>query len=804
MKSNTSHSLAESIRLGKPQPVIRNEPAVGFPRPRSPRRFPFTYGLWVLPWAVSFLAALDPVGAQTYIPGGPHSFTLSIFAEGAGSAPCSVAFSSCCEPRTVLVSDFLTGDIYLLQPGATTRVPSTGPTSACGLAQVRQPGGALKYYLCQGGPERVVEIDSAGQYVRTVADDASLLGFAMAIAPYPPILTNLPGFTGHLFVGPAGPNTNTILNLDPSVTNTPLGNPQVFLTVPGLAAFAFGPDPYPHGSLYVAVNAAGGGVRISRFSLPDGTNVWVSPPITNATGALPAVPGPAKGIALGIGTLRGYVYINCDDGTVWEMSTPDQSTEAAWSARAIVTAGGSGGHLMAADPGGTVGDVGYSTLLFTTPDKVMRLTLQNTKNPPLGFDGGWFGPPAEDTTPVPTLTGNGKHTFTLSMFACGFATIETGSGPIGPLNVAFVTPQALGFPSPMLVTEYSSGRVYLFPDDDLTVPQSTAGVPSSPGAGPRNACALAQILRPDVPGGFFYYMCRQGTGDVVQISEITGEVLRVVASNQTYFASATAMVPYPPTGTNQGLVGHLFVGAGPGIIDLDPTLPDAFRIITNASVPFRDGFVFDTNGLLYAVQNSSTNGSKILGFTVPEGRQFWEFGPYTNPITHLPPGFDGLAAGLGSLAGYLYANCNDGSVVEICTPYGPEPAGTSYVICTGGSRGDFVSADNGPYGTSGGFPSLLFTQSDKIMRLDPPPGGFCAGPSQRTDSFRALGQSTLTISLLSASQVQVSWPASYTMWALESTLSLRNPAWSAIPGATNSPVTIQVTSTNRFFRLKGP
>ena len=66
---------------------------------------------------------------------------------------------------------------------------------------------------------------------------------------------------------------------------------------------------------------------------------------------------------------------------------------------------------------------------------------------------------------------------------------------------------------------------------------------------------------------------------------------------------------------------------------------------------------------------------------------------------------DGTAVGTGALAGNIFANTNDGRLVEINLSTTAQT-----VIASGGSRGDFVKVD-----PSNG--TLLLTQSDSILRL---------------------------------------------------------------------------------------
>src|SRR5205085_6445150 len=80
---------------------------------------------------------------------------------------------------------------------------------------------------------------------------------------------------------------------------------------------------------------------------------------------------------------------------------------------------------------------------------------------------------------------------------------------------------------------------------------------------------------------------------------------------------------------------------------------------------------------------------------------------------------DGTALGVGSLSGKIFANTNEGQVIEIDLN---DPT-DQVLIASGGSRGDFATVDPNT-GT------LLLTQSGEVVRLIPGAGGgFGGGPN---------------------------------------------------------------------------
>jgi hypothetical protein len=48
----------------------------------------------------------------------------------------------------------------------------------------------------------------------------------------------------------------------------------------------------------------------------------------------------------------------------------------------------------------------------------------------------------------------------------------------------------------------------------------------------------------------------------------------------------------------------------------------------------------------------------------------------------------------------------------------------------------------------------------------------------------------------------ISWAQSVTGFTLESTDSLLNPVWTAVPGVANNSVTVQIGSGSKFYRLR--
>lgn len=259
-----------------------------------------------------------------------------------------------------------------------------------------------------------------------------------------------------------------------------------------------------------------------------------------------------------------------------------------------------------------------------------------------------------------TLTAAGTSAgFTLTTFADNFP----NSSSVGPLGIAFSGGH-------VIVTDYP-GNVRVFATDTDGQHANTV----APGAtyGFSNAVGLATI-------GNNIYMTGQSSAAVSQINA-DGTFNQSIVS----YSGATGIVANP---TNN----HLFVSNGGSIIDVDP-IAKTFTTFNNAAA---DGLTTDGT-TLYAAVNSH-----VIGYNIATKAQVFDSG-FINSV-------DGTALGFGSLSGSIFANTNDGRVVQIDLT-----TLTQTVIATGGSRGDFVTVD--PNGT------LLITQTDRIMRLTPGNGG---------------------------------------------------------------------------------
>ncbi len=272
--------------------------------------------------------------------------------------------------------------------------------------------------------------------------------------------------------------------------------------------------------------------------------------------------------------------------------------------------------------------------------------------------------------------------FTLTTFVDGFPT--TGPVCCGPLGIAF--PSSGG----VLVSDYP-GNLRLFSDTDG---QHAGDVTPAQNYGSGNPTGLVAL-------GGYVYLAEQPAGQIVRLNN-DGTFSQNVVS--LYFATGIAADPVTSL-----LYATSPFGGSPGVYSIDPAASTPTATLF-ASGGF-DGLTVDvSNRIIYA---SGFDGY-IRGFSLTSGSQVFV------SATSIPGGIDGVALGTGGLAGKLFVNTNAGTVYQY-----DRADDSLLLIASGGSRGDFVTAD--PNGT------VLLTQYDSILRLTAPQGsGFGDAPEPGT------------------------------------------------------------------------
>lgn len=280
-------------------------------------------------------------------------------------------------------------------------------------------------------------------------------------------------------------------------------------------------------------------------------------------------------------------------------------------------------------------------------------------------------------TAVLTAAGAGLG-FSLTTFLDQVPSTGFCCGPLGIVN----TPG-----NNILVSNYP-GELRSFSDVDGHHWSDSTTLPNA-SYGSNNGVGLASLSGK-------YYLTKQGSGQVVEVTA-TG----VFVQNIVSIVNATGIVANP-------FNGMLYVSTGSHIYTVDPVAKTAI-VFNNAPA---DGLTLSADGSeLYAEA-----GGHIYGYNIASGAQVFDSGAIAG-------GPDGTAFGAGALAGFLFVNTNgtgnNGELIQIDLS-----SLVQTVLVTGGSRGDFVNVDfnNG---------TLLFTQTDSILRLTAPEGG-CFGNNCNT------------------------------------------------------------------------
>jgi hypothetical protein len=274
--------------------------------------------------------------------------------------------------------------------------------------------------------------------------------------------------------------------------------------------------------------------------------------------------------------------------------------------------------------------------------------------------------------------------FTLTTFLSGF------NGSYGPLAQGVL-------PNGQIITGSLVGtKIYVFNDiDGQTLANAVSATSYSCTTGNCNfamATAGGQVYGAQAQGGIYLHFASDGSS--TPIPNLTAAGLR----------SNFGMWGDPVN-------GHLISASTQGLVDIDP-VAGTFRVI-NAGI-FPDGVTVSPDGAVAYVEN----GGEIQAYSIATGMLLRSFA-----TGHSPDG-TGVISG-GSLNGDVIVNNNDGTV-GLLDP--SKPAGDPnlfVIIATGGTRGDFVSADlnNG---------TLFLSQNEQVARLSCGAGCSIGGPGPGT------------------------------------------------------------------------
>ena len=281
-------------------------------------------------------------------------FTLATFATNFTQAPGGLGPAGIAFPASggVLVSSF-DGTVYKFPSAQNNQNAASVPSVSYrtynteGLAEV---GG--KVYMARQISGDLLEIDDSGNPVQVIVAG---MGDATGV-----IADTIAGpMNGHLIVAAGPTGTKSIYDVDPVAKTKRL-----------IANLGWGGDGMALDSktniLYVALNGYG----VVGYDLSTNQKVWDS-------GKFSAAEGSPDGLALGVGDLRGHLFVNTNGGTVVDVSLWATPTHT------IIAHFGSRGDLATVDPND-------GTMLLTQSSSIVRLI------PPPG--GSFLGGPATTTT----------------------------------------------------------------------------------------------------------------------------------------------------------------------------------------------------------------------------------------------------------------------------------------------------------------------------------------------------------------------------------------------------------------------
>jgi DNA-binding beta-propeller fold protein YncE len=299
-----------------------------------------------------------------------------------------------------------------------------------------------------------------------------------------------------------------------------------------------------------------------------------------------------------------------------------------------------------------------------------------------------------------TQAGIDAH-FSLSTFVSGY----NFPGQYGPLSQGIAGGN-------VITGSVGDHNIYVFKDvDGQTLASAVSATPYSCQTSNCNfalATAGGQIYGAQAFGGIYEHFAADGSFSPIP---------NLTAANLRGFLGMWAN----PSN------GHLIAASNQGLVDIDP-IAGSFRVINGGLFP--DGVTVSPDGTIAYVEAGGT----VQSYSIATGTLLHTF--FTG---HSPDG-TGVIVG-GPLNGEVVVNNNDGTV-GLLDPTKPDGDPKQFiVIASGGTRGDFVSAD-----TNNG--TLFLSQTEEVARLSCGVGcsiGSIPVPEPATWILLILGIAALTL-----------------------------------------------------------
>jgi hypothetical protein len=315
-------------------------------------------------------------------------FSLSVFASGFLTSigpgnqigPVGVAFT---DTQQVLVVDNGSNQLYRFPSDtdgqvlsdATLLAGTTNWQSPTGLIQVFTPTGPT-YYLNEYGASTVVQIDSSGNVLSIVDFDTGLYG-PVGLVWYP------------------GPQTASIPSNSLLVSTDYEG---LWWTLPGPSG---GSEFIGDSGRGLVIEHDGSHIYLAQAgtNIVHGYDLRGTPTLSYNSGTISDgmghTPSGVEGLALGVGALNGFLFLNCTDGTLWMLNitsgtlrTPSGGVTVGPGAGLRIATGGTRGSLITADPFRCTGPHGdpvpcgqanaLPTLLVTQSKEIYRLSIPSS------------------------------------------------------------------------------------------------------------------------------------------------------------------------------------------------------------------------------------------------------------------------------------------------------------------------------------------------------------------------------------------------------------------------------------------